>query len=505
MSDDPRQEGHESTSSDTAVLTPPAEKDGIEASGGKLRQTVEIKDVGPCRKHIKVSIDRRDIEARMGEHFSKLVMEASVTGFRPGKAPRRLIEKRFRNEVAEQVKGEVLLASLEQLGKDHDVAPLAPPNLELDKISIPEQGPLVYEFEVEVRPEFELPAYRGLKLKRPVKQITEDDIAEMRRRILSPYGQIVPKEGEVEIGDLVIGDVSIKDGDKEIGKITESTFRVERKLAFKDGMARKFAEQLKGAKAGETRAVDIDLSSQAAGGLAGKRVVGYFEIKDVKTVRLPELNEEFFQTQASNLGVSNLGQLDELIRVLLQRNLEHTQRRAARMQVLNQINAAATWELPQDLLMRQARKAIGRRVMEMRADGLPEEQIEQQIRLMQQDILSSTAMALKEHFVLQKIAELEKIEVNDDDINEEIERLAEQTGESPRKVRARIEKEDMLDALAAEMIERKALDLILDSAEYEEVPLESQESDESMATVEAQAVPGEMSDTPAPSDSSTAP
>ena len=107
---------------------------------------------------------------------------------------------------------------------------------------------------------------------------------------------------------------------------------------------------------------------------------------------------------------------------------------------------------------------------------------------------SVVAAALKEHFVLQKIAEEEKIEVDDQDIDDEIYRLADQTGESPRKVRARIEKEDMLDALAAEMIERKALDLILDSAEYEDVPLEPQEQEASMATVEEQAVPGEMSD-----------
>ena len=362
---------------------------------------------------------------------------------------------------------------------------------------------MVYEFEVEVRPEFDLPPYKGLKLKRPVKDITDDDVGELRRRYLSSYGQVVPKDGPVEVGDIIVGDVTIKDGDNVIGTIKESNFRVERTLAFKDGMARKFADQVKGAKAGETRSVDIELSSQAAGGLGGKKVVGHFEIKDVKTLRLPELNEEFFAS-APDLPVSNLGQLDELFRVMLQRNLEHTQRRAARMQVLDQINAAATWELPQDLLMRQARKAMGRRIMEMRADGLPEEQIEQQIRLMQQDILSSTALALKEHFVLQKIAEQEKIEVNDDDINDEIERLADQTGESPRKVRARIEKEDMLDALAAEMIERKALDLILDSAEYEEVPLEPQESDSSMATIEAQAVPGEMTDTSAPAEPNAA-
>ena len=92
----------------------------------------------------------------------------------------------------------------------------------------------------------------------------------------------------------------------------------------------------------------------------------------------------------------------------------------------------------------------------------------------EQDVLQSTALALKEHFVLQKIAEVEKIDVDDDDINDEIERIADQNDESPRRVRARLEKEDLLETLAAEIIERKALDLILDSAEYEDVPLDQE-------------------------------
>jgi trigger factor len=154
--------------------------------------------------------------------------------------------------------------------------------------------------------------------------------------------------------------------------------------------------------------------------------------------------------------------------------------------------------LPHDLLVRQARKAMARKVMEMKADGVSEQEIAQRQRLLQQDILESTALALKEHFVLQKIAEVEKIEVDDDDLDDEIERLAAQNDESPRRVRARLEKDDLLDALAAEMIERKALDLILESAEYEDVPLGKEDQQPDMSTVEEQVVPGEMTDPSAP-------
>src|SRR5262245_52961260 len=200
MTDETRPEGQpaEAPPADaaTAVAAPPEDQPaGEEPAEKKLRQTVEIRDTGPCKKHIKVTVERADIDERMGDHFSKLVKDTNVPGFRPGKTPRRLIERRFRSDVADQVKSEVLMASLDQLGKDHDIAPLAEPDIDIEKIEVPKDGPLVYEFEVEVRPQFDLPAYKGLKLKRPVKTFTADDVADARRALLKDHSQVVPKEG----------------------------------------------------------------------------------------------------------------------------------------------------------------------------------------------------------------------------------------------------------------------------------------------------------------------
>jgi trigger factor len=480
------------TSEATAVAPPPE----AETGPGKLHQQVQIEDIGPCRKHIRVTVERRDIDTRLADKFSELVVDANVAGFRPGKAPRKIIERRFHKEVGDQVKAEVLLASLQQLAEDHDVAPLTAPDIDPTKIELPAQGPLVYEFEVEVRPQFDLPNYRGLRLRRPVHTFTEEEVIQEERRLLAPYGQVVPKpEGNAQEGDILVAEAVFKEGDREIGRIPESQFRVQKVLAFKDGLAERFAEQVRGANAGESRIVDISLSSAVANPeLRGKKVQGIFQVKDVKALRLPELTHEFLHT----FGVHSSGQLRELVRVVLQRRLEYEQRRSAREQVLEHISAAATWQLPKDLLARQAHKAMARRVMEMRADGISEQEIAQRQRLLGQDVLRSTEAALKEHFVLQKIAEVEKIDVNEDDINDEIARLAEQSQESPRRIRARLEKEDLLDTLTAEMIERKALDLILDSAVYEDVPLGEEAQPASMSSVEAQAVPGEMHDPGAP-------
>jgi trigger factor len=489
MTDEPLPSSAEPTGA--AAVEEPATGQENGDKKDKLHQTVDIEDIGPCKKHIKVTVDRGDIDKLLDEKFSELVRDAAVPGFRPGKAPRKVITRRYHKEVTDQVRGQLLLASLEQLAEDHDVAPLSAPNIDPNKIDIPKEGPFIYEFDVEVRPQFDLPGYKGLKLRRPTRTFSDADVAKEERRILSRYGQLVPKEGgSVEPEDYITVDMSTRVGDKVIGEMKEQVFRVDDRLVFKDGIAEKFREQLAGARVGDKRDVDIVMSDAVAvPQLRGQTVKAQVEVKDIKTLRLPELTHEFLHT----FDCHSPEQLHEKVRVLLERRLEYEQRQAAREQVLGQIAAASTWELPQDLLQRQARKHLARKVMEMQEAGMPEDEIRGRTLILQQDVLRSTAMALKEHFVLQKIAEVEKIEVDDDDINDEIERLAEMENESPRRVRARLEKEDLLETLAAQIIERKALNLILDNAEYEDVQADAQATSP-VTTVEAQAVPGELKD-----------
>jgi trigger factor len=461
-----------------------------EEEAKKLHQTVELRDVGPCKKHVKVTVDRHDIDVLLDKKYSEMVVDTPVAGFRPGKAPRKIIERRFHKEVTDQIRSEVLLQSLEQLAEEHDIAPLTAPDIDPTKIEIPKDGPLVYEFEVEVRPQFDLPNYKGLKLKRPVKKFSDEDVAREERRILAPYGSLVPKpEGNAQLGDYLVTDMTTRFGDRILSTHKEITVRVDPQLALKDGVATNFGAVMTGANGGDSRTIEITLSESAADAvLRGKAVQSTFDIKEIKSLRLPELTHDFLHT----FGVHSEEQLREKIRVLLDKRLEYQQRQSARQQVLAQITAATSWDLPHDLLQRQARRALQRRVMEMQSAGMSEEEIRGRLRLLQQDVLRSTALALKEHFVLQKISEVEKIDIDEQDIDDAIERIAVQNDESPRRVRARLEKEDMMEALATEIIEAKALGLILESAEYADVPLEQEEG--AVGTVETQAVPGEMHD-----------
>lgn len=459
----------------------------------RLDQSVHIADVGPCRKHIRVIISRPDIDKKLKEKFNEMMPEAQVPGYRPGKAPRKLIEKKFFKEVSDQLKGELLLQSLEQLAEDNKLNPIAQPNIDPFKIELPEQGPLTYEFEIEVAPEFDLPNYQGLKLKRPVKEISDAEVEDAKLKFLRRFGTLEDKDGAVAIDDYIQADVTIELDGKKLNDFKDLALRVDPQLSFKDAIANDFGAKLKGAKAGDVRKLDLKLSPALVDqNLRGKTAQGTFTVKKVQALKLPELSEEFYMA----MGVADEGQLKDRLRGALEKQMEYEQRRVAREQVLAQIGAASTWELPNDLLHRQARRNLSRRLLELRNAGFAEDEIRSRLNLLQQDILQSTAKGLKEHFVLQKIAEVEKIDVGDEDINNEIDAIAEQTDESPRKVRARLEREDMMETLVTEILERKALDHVLDKAQYEDVPFTpaapAMEAIEASASGAEEAVPEEL-------------
>lgn len=449
-----------------------------------LQQTVEILDIGPCKKHVKVVVDRAAIDTRLREKIDELMVEspAQVPGFRPGKTPRKIIEKKFAKEVRNEVKNQVLMASLEQLA-DEKLSPLGSPELDPSKIEIPEEGPFIYEFDIEVRPEFEVPDYVDVKIRRPVHEVTDADVDKQLKKMLQKYGQVVPKDGPesslmVEMNDILTVDLEIVHGETVLNTSKELQIRVESQLTLEDGIAEYFGAVLVGAKINDVCVVDIQLSHQLPNpDLRGQIVKGRFTILDIKVTRLPELTPEFLK---NTFEVYNQDQLHEEIRVQLERYVTYQQQKECKQQVITYLASDTNFDLPQDLLQRQARKTLQRQFFQLKQAGMTDEQIIAQQRVLSNNAIQSTAAALKQQFILQKVAEMEKLEVEDDDIDMEIENIAERTDESPRKLRARLQREGMLESIAAEILEQKALQKILDHASYENYPknLLEQESDQ---------------------------
>ena len=187
-----------------------------------------------ARSILKITIPRSEIDLQYEESLETLRKEAVVPGFRPGRAPRQLVVKRFRKQVSEQVKSNLLMSSLEQIDKDYKLEPIVQPRLDIEAIEIPENGPMSFEMDVEVRPQFELPNYKGLKVKRPVAELTEQDVDEQLNRFLEGHGQIVPKlEGDAEIGDYLTADLAFVGPDGQpLDELKEVQFRLQSGASF---------------------------------------------------------------------------------------------------------------------------------------------------------------------------------------------------------------------------------------------------------------------------------
>lgn len=435
----------------------------------KLSLDVEISEVGACKKHVRVKISRDDIVALQSESVSELAEKAEVPGFRVGHAPHKLIEKKFRKELLGEVKQKVLLASLEQVSEEHSLDPINEPNIDVESLEIPEEGDFEYEFDVEVRPDFEIPKYEGLTIERPTREIGDKEVEAYLEKFLAQYSQLVPHEGEAEDNDYVIVNADFQHDGESIRKLSEIPIQVKPTLRFYDAELAGFDELMRGAKAGDSRDAELTISQEAETvEKRGETVQVQFTIEDVKRSRPPEMNKSFLE----RLGVEDEEELRKEVTSILERQVTYEQRQSTRAQVLEKITESADWDLPEELVMRQVDNALRREILEMQQAGFTTEQIQGREGELRQQAVSTTRQALKEHFVLDKIATQEGVEVSPVDIDSEIAMMAMQRGESPRRVRAKMVKSGMIENLEAQIRERKAVDVVLERASFKDVEME---------------------------------
>lgn len=441
----------------------------------KLNLDVKIDTKSACERHVTVTVPREDIERYFNRAFTDLMPTAAVPGFRQGRAPRKLIEQRFRKDVADQVKGSLIMDSLTQITEERELAAISEPDLDPLAVEVPEDGPMIFEFDIEVRPDFDLPNWKGLKIERPTRKFSAEDIQRQLTRILERRGRLIPLDGPASVGDYISTKLSFKDGDEVLSQSDEEVIRIRPVLSFRDGRIEKFDKLMKGVKAGETRETAANISEDAPNeALRGKKVTAVFEVLEVKRLEMPELTPGLLEELG---GFANEGELKDEIAKQLERQLEYHQQQKAREQVLAQLTVAADWDLPPDLLRRQSSRELQRSVLELRRSGFSDDQIRQHENELRQNSRAATARALKEHFILERIAEAENIEAEPADYETETALIAAQSGESVRRVRAQLEKQGLMDSLRNQIIERKVIDSILANAQFKEVPFEMESPD----------------------------
>jgi trigger factor len=442
--------------------------DEAEAEVQKLNLSLKVDSPSACQRHVTVTIPREDIDRYYDKAFSELMTTVSVPGFRAGRAPRKLVEARFRKDVSDQVKGSLLMDSMTQVTEDEKFSAISEPDFDPAAVAVPDEGPMTFEFDLEVRPEFDLPQWKGLSIERPIHEIGKKDIDKRLEEILARHGRLVPFDGPAATGDYVVCNLTFKNGAVELSTSKEEVIRIRPVLSFRDGKIDGFDKVMKGVKAGDTRQGTAKLTSDAPNeSLRGREITSVFEVLEVKKLELPELSPQMLK----EIGDFNTeAELRDAIEEDLKRQAEYHQQQEARRQVTATLTESANWQLPPELLRRQSRRELDRAVLELRRNGFSDAEINAYQNDLRQNSAVSTARALKEHFILERIAEDQKFEADEDDYQSEIQLIATQSGESARRVRARLEKQGLMDSLRNQIIERKVIDLVLSHAQFKEVP-----------------------------------
>jgi trigger factor len=475
------------------LLTSDASADaGEEGESQRLALEVTVDTRSTCERHVTVTVPRTDIERYFDKEFSELMPTAHVPGFRPGRAPRKLVEARFRKDIAAKVKSELLMDSLTQVNEDQKLSAISEPELDLESVELPAEGSLTFEFDVEVRPEFDLPKWKGLVIEKPTREFSEADVDQTLQSIMARRGRLVPFDGPATAGDYITTNLTFKHGEEVLASANEEVIRIRPVLSFRDGKIAHFDELMAGVRGGETRQGEIQLGDDAPNAaLRGQTVTALFEVLEVKKLEVPAITPELLQELG---GFRDEAELRDAIRDQLARQLEYEQHRRAREQITAALTVAANWDLPPAMLRRQSHRELQRAAMELQRSGFSDEEIHAHENALRQNSMASTARALKEHFILERIAEEEDVDVSEDDYESEIRLIAAQGDESPRRVRARLEKSGSMDVLRNQIVERKVIEMILAQATFKETPYAFRQTDE--AAIDQAAGGGEQTDIP---------
>ena len=247
------------TEAETAVADVDA---GEESQRYKLSIQVDIQNVGPC----KSIVSRRRCLEPTSTHFSteaisEVVKTATVPGFRCLGSSARFGEAAIPNRNCRfGTRQRVLMQSLEQLADENSLDPINEPDFDIESLVIPEEGDFEYEFDVEVRPEFTVPNYAGLKIDRPIREVTDSDVTAYLNRVITQYGTLIEQSGPAEPGDFVVASIEFSRDGGSYRKIPSVDLQLKPTIRFRDAEIAHFDELMAGATPGTIRTVDVVIS-----------------------------------------------------------------------------------------------------------------------------------------------------------------------------------------------------------------------------------------------------
>lgn len=482
-----------------------------EAAMEKLKASIEVtvEDVGPLRKKLTITVPRALIDERVTEQFDELRSEAVVPGFRRGRAPLKLLEKRFGSEVGEQVgtnliggsyQAAIEKESLDPLGdplvhitvteertdesggvKRVEVDKLAPVDEALDHLKLPKEGPLTYACEVEIKPEFELPELTGIKLEKPDIKVTDENVDDELRRILALRGTFRPVEkGGAKPDDIIVGNLRIFiDGD--VVKREENAELAVRDQRYDGVMLEGLGDAGKGKKSGDKITIDVTIPEDDENiDNRGKAAKWVFDVLELKRLEIPELTDALL----SGFGFESEKEIREFIRANMEAEISKVVRDVLHNNLSQHLLDNTTLEVPEGLSQRQTERSVALKMMELYRSGQPDAEITKQVDELRLKAQKEAADSLKLFFILDKIAEDREITVTEEELNGAIAQIAQRRNRRFDRVRDELASKNHLSTLYIRIRDQKIMDGLLEDAEIveAEVPKKKESSAKKTAT-----------------------
>ena len=420
---------------------------------------LDVEDAGTLKKKVTVTVPAEKIAAKREELFGELSTSAQVPGFRIGRAPRRLLEKRFGKEVHQDVRNAVLGEGLGKALDQSDLKVLGEPDIDIDKIELPEQGDLVFSFEVEVAPEFDLPELKGIEVTKPAISVTEERVDEAIERVRLSNAKFEDTEEAAAENDVVVVAAKISGEDMEEAETT-ATLRLApgqvEGLPLLD-----LGEKLSGKKAGDTAELEVKVPDVHPNeSWQGKQAKVALTVNQVRKRVLPEIDDEY----ATSMGYDSLVELRESLKERMGMQVEQEVRRNMRQQVDEYLLGKTEFDLPEAAAKRNASRLLQRRYVELLQAGLPREQVDERMTELQASVTEQANRDMKLYFIMDKIAEENGIEVTDEEINSQVAYMAMQYGQRPEKMRQQLEADGTLQQVAESIRDGKVVSKLLDDA-----------------------------------------
>jgi trigger factor len=430
---------------------------------------VTVENLAPCKKLLRVEVDAKAVDAAFDSTAKEFQKQAALPGFRPGKAPRAMVLKKYETDIKAEVKRKLIGDAYRQAVGEKKISVVGHPDIE--EIQFGPGQALQFAATIETAPEFQLPDYKGLPAKREVKSVTDADVERALNLLAQQHVKFETVARELRLGDIAVVNYTGTCDGKPITEIAptakglaeQKNFWVEVGVeTFLPG----FAAQLAGARAGERRAVNTDFPADfATKELAGRKGVFDVEVVEVKEKALPPVDEAF----AKKYGAENLEKLRAGVRHDLENELKYSQTRALRGQIVRGLLDRVNFDLPETAVAHETRNVVYDIVRENSQRGVGRDLIEKQ----KDEIYSAATRSAKERvklsFLVQRIAEQENIKVSQEDVLRRAQALAAMYQIPPEKFLKDLQKRNGVMELYDQVAHEKVLAFLEQNAKIEDV------------------------------------